>query len=162
VQGREELSRRELVRRVHKLDLEPIVYTLTERPEPGRQCVDLAIADMRVDRYRLFLVLAGLYPDVRLVPTSEIDMVWRCHVLDSGKYTEDCQTVFDTALHRFPYTQPGSERDARLATGFAETARLFEAEFEVVLTSVPAGAFPVLGERARRLERPRPRRRDPT
>jgi hypothetical protein len=135
-----------LVRRVRKLDLEPVVYTLTERGEPGRPPMDLAVADVLVDRYRLFLVLAGLNPERRLVPTRQIDAVWRVHVLDSGKYAADTEAVFDTGLHRFPYVGPDEE---------------FGLLVDAVSTQ-PAGVWAVLGDRAGLLERPRPRREHPT
>jgi len=86
--------------------------------------------DFVEDRYRKFLTLNLLYPDLDIVPTSDIDTFWHAHILDTEKYQEDCSRVFGRMLHHFPYFGMRSERDAQdLKDAFEETGRLWVVNF---------------------------------
>lgn len=82
------------------LDLEPVAYKV---------CRDEGWPVEQVDRveheYRQFLQLildAG--KDDRIAPTRAIDIFWHHHILDTAKYFADCDTVFGTYLHHYPYS----------------------------------------------------------
>jgi hypothetical protein len=51
-----------------------------------------------LQRYEKFLHLAGMYPEERLVPTVDIDMLWHLHMLHPKAYAEDCQRMFGRIL----------------------------------------------------------------
>lgn len=91
---------------IGQLDLEPIVFKLTqpEDDEPG--CMGLQEADQQILHYRGFLVLNVLLPSATLVPTRKVDKVWHCHILDTEKYREDTAifvALYGQPLEHFPY-----------------------------------------------------------
>lgn len=57
-------------------------------------------------RYQTFLLLIHLYPNLRLVPTLEIDQVWHEHILQTRKYREDCQMLFGRFIDHEPCLEP--------------------------------------------------------
>ena len=90
-----------------------------------------AIAD-----YLKFLTLRHLYPALEIVPSEEIDRVWHTHILDTQKYAVDCQQVFGSFLHHFPYFGIRGREDRRnLEAAFARTQSLFEEHFGVSMAS---------------------------
>ncbi|MEX0270119.1 glycine-rich domain-containing protein-like [Leptolyngbyaceae cyanobacterium UHCC 1019] len=104
-----------------QLDLGAIAHTLYHKKKWQWQKILQAIV-----KYLAFLLLIYLYPDQKLVPCEEIDAVWHCHILDTLKYTEDCQNLFGYYVHHFPYLgERGEEDEHDLQRSFAETERLF-------------------------------------
>lgn len=116
------------LRKLKQLDLGPIAYQLMH-PEKG---CGWAKGDtiQAISRYKLFLLLAHLYPERKLVPTPEIDQVWHHHILDTVKYLEDCQFLFGYILHHFPYSglQTRSARQEQ-DQNFLHTQQLFKQHF---------------------------------
>jgi hypothetical protein len=100
----------ERIERVHALDLEPIAYKLMH-PEPGETGASLEEADRLIGFYRQYLILCLRHPEVGIVPTIEIDLVWHAHILDTQKYQADCDHVFGFFLHHFPYLGLRGEQD---------------------------------------------------
>jgi hypothetical protein len=130
----------DLLLRVDELDLEPIVYKLTH-PDPGDMPLSLPRADEAIAMYRCFLKLCVLYPDVALVPTRLIDQVWHAHMLDTAKYSADCDRVFGGIMHHFPYAGLRGESDRRAwGHGFDRTRRLFLEHFGSDIGGQPAAS----------------------
>src|SRR3989344_8887297 len=117
----------ERVRRIESLDLGPIKFKLVHdehHPMTLERVVELEL------RYKRFLILHLKYRPTRIVPTREIDSFWHTHILDTQKYAADCTQMFGHFLHHFPYFGMRGDEDARdLQDAFAETKRLYEAEF---------------------------------
>ncbi len=111
-----------------QLDLEPIVFSLTQRKEgPGWT---LEKSRLLEKWYRRFLYLVFLYPNYGLVPTKELDTFWHTHILDTQKYMDDCQGLFGRYFHHFPYFGLRGEVDRRnLERAFEETDALYVKHF---------------------------------
>ena len=57
-------------------------------------------AEVAIKRYKKFLILEYLYPQIELAPSKEIDTVWHEHILvDTHKYIQDCNYLFGYLLH---------------------------------------------------------------
>ena len=84
-----------------KMDLEPIKFSLTQRDDGVGWSLDKA--ELMEVWYRRFLYLVSLYPDKIIVPSKDIDIFWHTHILDTLKYTADCQKLFGKYFHHFPY-----------------------------------------------------------
>jgi hypothetical protein len=118
--------------KLKSLDLSPITAYLMN-PKNGygwtRQQAFRAIR-----RYKTFLFVSYLYPEVPLVPTQDIDCLWHCHILHTRKYRQDCEMVFGYFIDH----EPNSERWSRtnqqtLDDAFAQIKVLlshFEEDFE--------------------------------
>jgi hypothetical protein len=90
------------------------------------QEIELAIA-----RYKMFLHLKFLFPDMELVPTQEIDEVWHAHILtNTYQYMVDCQNLYGYILHHrsdVSITDEAQQQSPEMA--FATTQALFEEIF---------------------------------
>lgn len=115
---------RTLWKKLKTLDWGPIAFQL-HRHGRNYQQVQQAIA-----QYLMFLVLIYLHPNIKIVPTQEIDVVWHYHILDTTKYESDCQQLFGRFLHHFPYFGLRGELDRQnLDAAFAQTSALFQQYF---------------------------------
>lgn len=111
-------------KKLKSIDLGPIAYKLVTSGWTRQQ------AKMAIAKYIAFLLLVYLYPNNRLVPTKEIDAVWHNHILDTSKYSKDCQLLFGQFLHHFPYFGARGETDKQnLEKAFARTKTLFQEQF---------------------------------
>lgn len=80
--------------------------------------------------YKRFLVLNLKYESVTIVPNKVLDTIWHYHILDTMKYAEDCQSIFGSFLHHFPYFGLRGEEDAsNLKEAFVVSSDLFMREF---------------------------------
>ena len=92
-------------------------------------------ADLIEPQYKAFLFLSQKYPQESIVPTKRLDEMWHAHILDTHKYAADCDEVFGSFLHHFPYFGLRGADDAiALANAFQKTAALFKTECNVILT----------------------------
>lgn len=78
-----------------------------------------ARVDLVEREYRRFLHLMKKYPNELTAPSVEVDKFWHQHILDTVKYSRDCQAVFGYFLHHYPYLGLNGEQDAaaRLRAG---------------------------------------------
>jgi hypothetical protein len=84
------------------------------------------------DLYRKFLVLNVVYPDRKICPTGPVDEFWHAHILDTRAYAADCERLFGTFLHHFPYFGMRDAADrADLETAFSESRSLFIRHFGI-------------------------------
>lgn len=117
------------LRLIDELDLEPIAFKLVH-PDIDETGMSVEEADLVILKYRRFLKLCALYPELGIVPSKEIDKAWHTHILDTAKYADDCTTVFGFMLHHFPYFGlRGMEDLELLKLKSAETRALYKLHF---------------------------------
>ena len=86
--------------------------------------------------YRRFLALNLLYPEETLAVNRVLDDYWHNHILDTQKYAEDCDRIFGSLLHHYPYFGlPGEEDEGENVPAFAVTQRIWEEAFGTPLVS---------------------------
>lgn len=115
------------------LDLSTIAADLMH-PENGYGWTEQQ-AFWAIDRYKAFLFISYLYPEILLVPTQEIDRVWHCHILHTRKYRQDCEMLFGCFIDHEPESEScdeGSSDD--LDAAFVQTQALL-AVFEQYFNS---------------------------
>ena len=118
---------------VSRLDLDPIRFKLVHNDEGAKWPLDRA--NNVENQYRAYLALTLMFPTVSLVPSGDIDAFWHQHILDTEKYAQDCDAVFGTFLHHFPYFGIRSDADAKsLEQAFSATKQLFEEHFDLDIT----------------------------
>lgn len=91
---------------------------------------NLGLSDADTERaeelYRQYLTLCHKYPDMQVVPPKLVDEVWHAHIMNTPKYTADCETLFGSFLHHAPHSLE-SEGE------FENTKELYKKEFLVDL-----------------------------
>lgn len=114
-----------------QLEFGSVKYRLM-KPESGCGLTDEQ-ADWAIAQYICFLMLFWLYPNTNyFVPSQLIDRVWHCHLLDTQKYMKDCQLLFGSYIHHFPfYGLRGADDQQQMYTSFLQTQQLFEQQFGV-------------------------------
>ncbi|BAZ04944.1 glycine-rich domain-containing protein [Calothrix sp. NIES-3974] len=97
--------------RLNKLDFSLVTDKLTSK-EYGLGWSEER-AKQAISRYKLFLFLRFIYPQVSLAPTVEIDEVWHTHILvDTYQYMQDCQNLYGYILHhRFAPTEQNTSQN---------------------------------------------------
>lgn len=81
--------------------------------------------------YKRFLIICLKYPNKFIVPNKAIDKFWHRHILDTNKYSKDCEIGFGYFLHHFPYYGMGGDQDAEnMKNSFLETCELMQKEFQ--------------------------------
>lgn len=118
----------EIVAAIEQLDLGPIMYKLMD-PEEGQGWSREKVEQMAIE-YRRYLILLAKYPERTIAPTKDIDKFWHGHILDTMKYTKDCDSTFGYYVHHFPYFgMRGATDAAHLAVAADEMASLYAREF---------------------------------
>jgi hypothetical protein len=111
-----------LAAKIATLDLAPVVAKVIERH--GWTAVRAAAAE---DDYRRFLYLIGSYPDAVVVPwTTDLDLMWHEHILDTHRYGDDCKFVFGRFIHHDPHIARTPQVEARAKKA---TRDMFAAKF---------------------------------
>src|ERR671932_193856 len=129
-------------KKLKSLDLSPIAAYLMN-PKNGygwtRQLVFRAVR-----RYKTFLFVNYLYPEISLVPTQEIDCLWHCNILHSRKYRGYCEMLFGYFIDHQPNSELlGEAKQQTLNYAFAQTQALLSQFEEYFEESVLGGAkFP--------------------
>lgn len=78
--------------------------------------------DLMEGEYRKFLALHIAYPDTDIVPCKLVDEIWHQHILDTRAYHADCEAIFGSYLHHFPYFGMRGDDDAKaLSDAYADT-----------------------------------------
>tara|TARA_Y100000310_G_C20348646_1_gene653249 strand:- start:105 stop:692 length:588 start_codon:yes stop_codon:yes gene_type:complete len=116
-----------LVENIDNLDLDCIKVKLMDSDEEtgwSREKVDnVEIA------YKRFLYMS-ISQDTIIVPTKNIDKFWHTHILDTKKYSEDCEETFGFFLHHFPYFGMRGEQDRNnLNNSFTKTQEIYKEIF---------------------------------
>lgn len=103
-----EVSIMDIDQDIKSLNLECIAYKVCRDEMWSLEKTDLVEL-----KYRAFLQVirdSGLPKEIS--PTRDIDIFWHHHILDTQKYSEDCQAIFGFFLHHYPYSGIFSEEDA--------------------------------------------------
>lgn len=123
------------------LNLSPIAAYLMKPQNGYGWCWRQAL--QAIGRYKTFLFVCYLYPQIRLVPTQEIDCVWHAHILHTRRYRQDCQWLFGYFIDHEPDSAIGGEAEGQnedaafvqtqtllaLFEGYFQTSTLEESEF---------------------------------
>jgi hypothetical protein len=117
---------------IDQMDFSWIIFKLT-RPDPhiARVWTEEA-AKAAVQQYKNYLKLARKHmgSDYTISPSVEVDEIWHQHILDTRRYHSDCQQIFGTYMHHFPYFgMRGEEDELNLQKAFAQTMSLYREEF---------------------------------
>jgi hypothetical protein len=113
---------------INSLDFTMIKRKLQEKEEgqgwTKPQC------DEAETEYRRFLALKRNYPDKEIVPHKAVDIFWHQHILDTERYSLDCNFLFGQFLHHYPYFGMNGKKDAKnLTEAFNETKMLYKYHF---------------------------------
>jgi len=85
---------------VNTINFEKLKWKLTKSTEATW---NEAMCDFAEVEYKKFITLKLLYPKVSFVPSKLVDNFWHEHILDTKSYAEDCDTLFGTFIHHYPY-----------------------------------------------------------
>lgn len=97
------------------------------KPPWGRP-VPEHVLNHAIQDYQRFLFLMRKYPGEPLSPTTDIDLIWHEHILDSKPYFQDTARIYGHYLHHEPGRTPG-ERTPDLEKSFLRTCELYRKEF---------------------------------
>ena len=142
------------------LDLSPIAAYLMNAQNGYGWCPEQVFRAIR--RYKTFLFVTYLHPEILLVPTEEVDRVWHCHILHTRKYRQDCQLLFGYFIDHEPdFEFWGEAAGQNLDRAFAQTQALlplfqeyFETDASREFKSVISDQLPVTRCMARDLNPP--------
>jgi hypothetical protein len=82
------------------------------------------------EAYRRFLALNLLYPSETLAVNRLVDDYWHKQILDTRKYAEDCERLFGSLLHHYPFFGLRGEADeGQNVPAFGVTQRVWEDAF---------------------------------
>ena len=82
--------------------------------------------------YRTYLTMLAKYPDHAedILLSKDVDEFWHTHILQTIKYTEDCEAVFGKYLHHAPHVGEVTPADKEKRIALAEkTRQLYQREF---------------------------------
>ncbi len=78
---------------------------------------DSVVVDDIEKDYMKFLALNRTLMDFnenfKIIPNKFIDEFWHTHILDTEKYTKDCQQIFGQYFHHYPYYGMRNEEDRK-------------------------------------------------
>eukprot|EP01062_Namystynia_karyoxenos_P033292 TRINITY_DN244_c0_g1_i6.p2 TRINITY_DN244_c0_g1~~TRINITY_DN244_c0_g1_i6.p2 ORF type:complete len:720 (+),score=262.12 TRINITY_DN244_c0_g1_i6:81-2162(+) len=74
---------------------------------------DEATARAAIREYRRMLTLIQKFPELPVVPSKLVDLVWHEHILDTQQYRRDCLRMFGHYIHHNP-SFGGAEEKAEL------------------------------------------------
>lgn len=116
---------------IDNIDFSMLIHKISLPDENISRVWSPESAEIAVNYYRNFLWLVRKYGDQEtLAPSTEIDEIWHHHILDTQKYHEDCNAIFGTYLHHYPYFGMRGEQDSQaLTSAFSRTQALHYTEF---------------------------------
>ena len=120
----------QVISAIQGLDLEPVKLRVMD-PELGEGWTR-EYADSIEAAYKNYLAMLVKYPDDAedILLSKDVDEFWHTHILQTMKYTEDCQNAFGNFLHHSPHVGERTAADLEKRTALAEkTRRLYEREF---------------------------------
>ena len=115
---------------IDALDLESVKVRMMD-PELGEGWTR-EYADGVEQGYRNYLTMLAKYQDHAedILLSKDVDEFWHTHILQTIKYTEDCERVFGTYLHHNPHVGERTAEDLEKRAALAEkTRRLYRQEF---------------------------------
>src|SRR5690349_11713197 len=121
---------REVIAGIQALDLESVKLRVMD-PKLGEGWTR-AYADSIEVAYKNYLTMLVKYQDDAedILLSEDVDEFWHTHILQTIKYTDDCEAVFGKYLHHTPHVGEVTEADLEKRAELAEkTRRLYEKEF---------------------------------
>ena len=121
----------EVVSAIHALDLESVKARLMDE-ELGEGWTR-EYADSIEQAYKTYLTMLVKYQDhaESILLAKDVDEFWHTHILQTLKYSDDCERVFGAYLHHNPHVGPRTQAVLAERVALAEkTRRLYEREFE--------------------------------
>src|SRR6267154_2631696 len=120
----------QVIAAINALDLESVKVRLMD-PELGEGWTG-EYADGIEQGYRNYLTMLAKYQDHAedILLSKDVDEFWHTHILQTIKYTEDCEVVFGKYLHHAPHIGEvtSADKEKRIALA-GKTRRLYQAEF---------------------------------
>src|SRR5258706_25806 len=120
----------QVIAAIQALDLESVKVRVTD-PKLGEGWTR-AYADGIEAAYKNYLSMLVKYQDDAedILLAEDVDEFWHTHILQTIKYTDDCDAVFGKYLHHTPHVGQVTAADLQKRTALAEkTRRLYETEF---------------------------------
>ena len=120
----------QVIAAIHALDLESVKIRAMD-PELGEGWTR-EYAEGIERGYRTYLTMLAKYPDHAedILLSKDVDEFWHTHILQTIKYTEDCEAVFGKYLHHAPHIGEVTSADKEKRIALAEkTRRLYQREF---------------------------------
>jgi hypothetical protein len=120
----------QVIAAIQGLDLESVKLRVTD-PKLGEGWTR-AYADSIEVAYRNYLTMLVKYQDDAedILLSEDVDEFWHTHILQTIKYTDDCEAVFGKYLHHTPHVGEVTAADRERRKMQAETTRrLYENEF---------------------------------
>src|SRR5262245_5290086 len=115
---------------IRALDLESVKLRAMD-PKLGEGWTR-AYADSIEVAYKNYLTMLVKYQDDAedILLSEDVDEFWHTYILQTIKYTEDCEAVFGKYLHHTPHVGEVTQEDVEKRIALAEkTRRLYEKEF---------------------------------
>ena len=131
----------QVISAIQGLDLEPVKLRVMD-PELGEGWTR-EYADSIEAAYKNYLTMLVKYPDDAedILLSKDVDEFLHTHILQTMKYTDDCQNAFGNFLHHSPHVGERTAADLEKRTVLAEkTRRLYEREFGSALDAEAAWA----------------------
>ncbi|HEY6240813.1 MAG TPA: hypothetical protein VIW78_08240 [Burkholderiales bacterium] len=120
----------QVIAAIHALDLESVKIRAMD-PKLGEGWTR-EYAEGIEQGYRTYLTMLAKYPDHAedILLSKDVDEFWHTHILQTMKYTDDCEAVFGKYLHHQPHVGEVTAADVEKRTALAEkTRRLYQREF---------------------------------
>jgi len=120
----------QVLKAIRALDLEPVKLRVMDS-ELGFGWTR-EYADSVESAYKNYLGMLVKHPDEaeNIVLHKDVDEFWHTHILQTMKYTHDCQRMFGTYLHHNPHFGPRTQEDLdRKAVLTERTRNLYQKEF---------------------------------
>jgi len=120
----------QVIAAIQALDLEPVKLRVMD-PKLGEGW-SREYAESIEQAYKNYLTMLAKYPDDAedILLSEDVDEFWHTHILQTIKYTEDCERVFGKYLHHAPHIGEVTPADLEKRIALAEkTRRLYQGEF---------------------------------
>ncbi|HEX4693803.1 glycine-rich domain-containing protein-like [Sphingomonas sp.] len=91
--------------------------------------LDRALVGELVQRYRMFLHLKSMNPDLSFAPSGLLDEVWHLHMLHPRAYSADCVAILGDILDHNPGFGTSEDEETILLDKFERTEALWKATF---------------------------------
>src|SRR5437764_5837246 len=120
----------QVIAAINTLDLESVKVRVMD-PELGEGWTR-EYAEGIERGYKTYLTMLAKYPDHAedILLSKEVDEFWHTHILQTIKYTEDCEAVFGKYLHHAPHVGEVTPADKEKRIALAEkTRQLYQREF---------------------------------
>jgi hypothetical protein len=101
-----------------------------------------SVLKQMITRYYRFMQLKASYPNILLIPTLDIEIIWQTHLLRPEMYREDCMRLFHRIIDHSLLTNELEQIIKEQA--FTDTCELYEQRFGEEYCSQPEGDEPVL------------------